>query len=141
MVARRTGFGKKWSEMTSNNVRGSSHLIPAEGLRFIPMTGAEFRVAREFLGMSREALAEHLNVKVTLIRQWDQGASRVPIGVEREIQELRDKADACVAKLIAEVRAGRTRIEVPMGPQGAFHRAIAARVLRVVDAEVEYPAA
>jgi hypothetical protein len=46
------------------------------------MTPAEFRVVREFLGLSIEWLAEHLEVNPRTVRHWEDGGYPIPDGSE-----------------------------------------------------------
>ncbi|GAB3863348.1 hypothetical protein GCM10028801_30760 [Nocardioides maradonensis] len=103
------------------------------------LSGAEFRISREFIGLSREAFADHLGVKQQLVAQWDQGRSRVPPGVESELARLRSQSDVLATQLADDVRTGRRQLlRVPMGVSGAFQRAVVGRVLRLVAVEVDY---
>ena len=52
------------------------------------MTAAEFRVAREWLGLSSEWLAAHLGVSARTIRHWEAGRHPIPDGVRLEIEHL-----------------------------------------------------
>src|SRR5690606_819281 len=45
------------------------------------MTPAEFRVVREFLGLTPEWLAAHLGVSGRTVRHWEQGKYAIPDGV------------------------------------------------------------
>lgn len=63
------------------------------------MTDAEFRVAREYLGLTGEWLAQHLGVSSRTVRHWEQGRFAVPDGVRLEMDRL--KRDT--AQYVAEV--------------------------------------
>lgn len=52
------------------------------------MTPAEFKVAREFLGLTGDWLAGHLDVSPRTVRHWEQGKYPVPDGVRLQIEEL-----------------------------------------------------
>lgn len=118
------------------------------------MTDAEFRVVREFLGLTGDWLADHLGVSGRTVRHWEQGKYPIPDGVRLEIERLEsltgEFVGACVEKFAdmppasvvvtyrsdAEYRAAH--------PDGAFpaswHRAAVARVAQEVPAlSITYP--
>ncbi len=70
-----------------------------------PMTGAEFKVARERLGLSADWIAEHFRVAVRTARRWENGTSRVPEAVRVGIEQLQLEHDALVDRLEAELDA------------------------------------
>lgn len=53
-----------------------------------PMSDAEFRCLREWLGLTMEWLADHLGVAERTVRRWEAGTSRVPQGVADELLRL-----------------------------------------------------
>jgi len=55
------------------------------------MTGAEYRVIREGLGLSRMKLAVELGVSVNTIARWELGSRPVTERTAREIERLRDQ--------------------------------------------------
>ena len=63
------------------------------------MTAAEFRIAREMLGVSGEWLAGRLGVADRQVRRWEAGNSPVPDGVAGELSagaRVEDVAEAVV---------------------------------------------
>ena len=117
------------------------------------MTSAEFRVAREFLGLTGEWLADHLGVSSCTVRAWEQGKYPIPDGIRIELERLEKRTGAfigaIVAKLIddadaqvvvyrsdAEYHAAYPEIPYP----AAWHRAVVARVaLEVPGLAITYP--
>lgn len=53
-----------------------------------PMTAAELRVVREWLGLPAPWLAAHLQVAERAVSRWESGASVVPDGVRLEVERL-----------------------------------------------------
>jgi transcriptional regulator with XRE-family HTH domain len=111
------------------------------------MTDAEFRVAREFLGLTAEWLAEHLGVSSRTVRHWEAGKFAIPDGVRLEIKALKARTGAfiegCVEKLMdvpdpgvvvyrsdADYRAAHPEIGFP----ASWHRAAVARIALEVPA-------
>lgn len=52
------------------------------------MTGAELRTWRESAGLSREALAERVNVQPRTIKHWESGRADVPDDVASVVYDL-----------------------------------------------------
>lgn len=52
------------------------------------MSPAEFRVTREFLGLSGPWLAAHLGVTARTGRHWEQGKYPIPDGARLEIERI-----------------------------------------------------
>lgn len=75
------------------------------------MTAAEFRIAREMLGVSGEWLASRLGVTERQVRRWEAGTSPVPDGVAGEVGDLLDEQVAFVESIVSELRE--------TGPDGA----------------------
>lgn len=105
------------------------------------MTSAEFKVVREFLGLSGDWLASHLGVSPRTVRHWEAGRYAVPDGVRIAIEGLEDEtaafADGCAKKLAdmpepvvvtyrsdEEYRAAHPEVPFP----ASWHRAVCARV-------------
>lgn len=61
------------------------------------MSAAEFRVVREWLGLTTRWLAEHLDVAERTVHRWESGQSPIPEGVERTMGYLEDQAADLVA--------------------------------------------
>lgn len=52
------------------------------------MTPAEFKVVREFLGLTGDWLAAHLGVSPRTVRHWERGKYAIPDGVRLAIENL-----------------------------------------------------
>ncbi len=65
------------------------------------MTAAEFRVLREYLGVSGPWLARHLEVSDRTIRHWESGRYTVPAGVAQQLVEIEHDAAQAVADGLA----------------------------------------
>ncbi|MFZ3555100.1 helix-turn-helix domain-containing protein [Streptomyces sp. BH055] len=109
------------------------------------MTPAAFRVAREFLALPPEWLAENLAVSIQTIRHWEQGTRPIPETVRRQLEDLQrltgEFIDKAVEQLIDVPEPGivtfRTDAEYHAGhPESAYpaswHRAVCARIAREV---------
>lgn len=72
------------------------------------MTGAEFKIAREGLGVSITWISRYLTVGERNIRLWEAGASRVPEGVIKEIGVLEEFTDAYVSILTEKAKTSGT---------------------------------
>lgn len=109
------------------------------------MTDAEFRVVREFLGLTGDWLAAHLNVTGRTVRAWEQGKYPIPDGVRLAIQQLEADTGEFVSRAIealmdipepglityrtdAEYHAARPESPFP----ASWHRAAVARVAQEV---------
>lgn len=109
------------------------------------MTPAEFKVAREFLGLTGDWLAEHLNVSGRTVRHWEQGKYPIPDGVRLQIEGLEARTSAFITGLVvklmdlpepgvityrddAEYLAAHPDAEFP----ASWHRAVIARVAQEV---------
>ncbi|WP_055693246.1 DUF1870 family protein [Streptomyces prasinopilosus] len=117
------------------------------------MTPAELRVVREYLGLSPEWLAAHLNVSGRTVRHWEQGKYAIPDGVRLEIEDLERRTGEFVSGIVdalmdlpdpavityrddAEYRAAHPDAEFP----ASWHRAVVARVAQEVPAlAIAYP--
>jgi hypothetical protein len=105
------------------------------------MTDAEFRVIREFLGLTGDWLAQHLNVSARTVRHWEQGKHPIPDGVRLEIERLEAETGefigVCVKALMdlpdpgvyvyrndAEYHAANPGVKWP----ASWYRAVVARV-------------
>lgn len=111
------------------------------------MTDAEFRVVREYLGLTPEWLAGHLGVSPRTVRHWEQGKYAVPDGVRLAMEDLERRTAAfvtgCVEQLLdlpapgvvtyrtdAEYHAAHPEVPYP----AAWHRAAVARIAQEVPA-------
>lgn len=52
------------------------------------MTGVELKTIREWLGLSGDWLAHHLEVTPRSVRHWEAGRSPIPDGVRLEVEHL-----------------------------------------------------
>jgi hypothetical protein len=105
------------------------------------MTDAEFRVVREFLGLTGEWLAAHLGVSIRTVYHWEAGKFRIPDGIRLEMEDLEARTGefigAVVERLLsvpdpgvlvyrtdADYHAAHPEIEFP----ASWHRTVVARV-------------
>lgn len=111
------------------------------------MTDAEFRVVREFLGLTGDWLAAHLNVTGRTVRAWEQGKYPIPDGVRLAIEQLETDTGEFVSSVIEKlmdlpdpgVITYRTDVEYhaahPESPfPASWHRAAVARIAQEVPA-------
>ena len=117
------------------------------------MTPAEFRVAREALGLSGPWLAAHLGVSDRTQRHWESGRYQIPDGVRLEIERLLADTDQHVTAYIKHMMNMPEPVMItyvtdeqyhdahPDSPYPAsWHRAVAARVSREVPGlSIVYP--
>ena len=117
------------------------------------MTPAEFRVARESMGMSGPWLAAHLGVSDRTQRHWESGRYPIPDGVRLEIERLLADTDQHVTAHIERMTGMPNPVMItyatdeqyhaahPDSPYPAsWHRAVAARVAReVTGLSIVYP--
>ena len=54
----------------------------------LPMSGAELRCLREWLGLTTRWLADHLGVAERSVHRWESGIREVPEGVAAEVLRL-----------------------------------------------------
>ncbi|MEU5959231.1 transcriptional regulator [Streptomyces sp. NPDC047525] len=111
------------------------------------MTDAEFKVLREYLGLSGDWLAAHLKVNPRTVRSWEQGRYPIPDGVRLAMEDLERRTGEWVngiaEKLMdipepivltyrndAEYHAHHPEVEFP----ASWHRAVVARVAERVPA-------
>lgn len=111
------------------------------------MTAAEFKVVREFLGLTGDWLADHLGVSPRTVRHWEQGKYAIPDGVRLEIEKLERQTGEFVSGIVEklmdlpdpgvityrdddEYHAAHPEIPFP----AAWHRAVVARVAQEVPA-------
>lgn len=105
-----------------------------------PMTAAEFRMVRDWLGVPAEWLAGHLGVALRTIRRWESGRYEIPDGKAELVEQLEARASATVEALVAHLAdAPVTSISIPTPDAGevegfppGWHRMIAARVAQEV---------
>lgn len=117
------------------------------------MTDAELRVIREFLGLSPEWLAAHLEVSARTVRHWEAGRYAIPDGVRLEVEDLERRTGEFIAGIVpqlldlpdpgvityrddAEYHAAHPDVPFP----ASWHRTVVARVaLEVPGLAVAYP--
>lgn len=109
------------------------------------MTAAEFKVVREFLGLTGDWLAAHLGVSPRTVRHWEAGKYDIPDGVRLAIEQLEHDAGEFIGgvaeKLMdlpdpgvvtyrddAEYHAAHPESPFP----ASWHRAVVARVAQEV---------
>jgi DNA-binding transcriptional regulator YiaG len=119
------------------------------------MTAAEFRVIREFLGLTGDALAAILDVDPRTVRHWEAGKYHIPDGVRIHVEQLEEMTARAVADGAAQladvsepgVFTYRTDADylraVPTTVMPAsWHRAVVARIaLEVPGLAIDYPRA
>lgn len=111
------------------------------------MTDAEFRVVREFLGLTGDWLATHLKVNPRTVRAWEQGRYPIPDGVRLEMEDLERRTGEFIGAVVekiadvpdpavityrsdAEYHAAHRDVEFP----ASWHRAVIARIALEVPA-------
>lgn len=118
------------------------------------MSPAEFRCLYEFLGLSPEWVAAHLNASTDEVARWATGDESVPAFAANELTSLATMTAKLVHELATAHRWGGTietyrndaefRAADPFGLTypASWHRAVAARVAdRSADIKITYPAA
>lgn len=118
----------------------------------VSLSGADFRVLRERLGVTTEWVARWMGVAERTVHRWDADVSRVPAGVSGALVRL----DEWTAQTVAEVAARFAGIGAPVmwtyrtdadlrgvltesGMSASWHRALAARVRDLVPGlRIEY---
>ncbi|MFD7661032.1 DUF1870 family protein [Streptomyces sp. NPDC059788] len=113
------------------------------------MTDAEFRVVREYLGLTPEWLAGHLKVSARTVRHWEAGKYQIPDGVRLEMEDLEQRTGEFIAGAAEKLQdlpepgliTYRTDAEYwsahpeldPLFP-ASWHRAVVARIALQVPA-------
>ncbi len=105
-----------------------------------PMTRAELRVVREFLGLSQCALGAVLSVSDRTVRHWEEGKYAIPERVRGEIEDLEAMTGRFIGRAVerlntmadpavvtyatdAEYWAAHPQVTLP----ASWHRAVIAR--------------
>lgn len=109
------------------------------------MTDAEFKVVREYLGLTTRWVADHLGVAERSVHRWEAGVSPIPDGVRIQMERWEDDtARSVVAGVVAlmdvpepAVVTYRTDADYQRAEPGAewpasWHRAVVARVAAAV---------
>lgn len=65
------------------------------------MTGGEFRMVREFLGLTVEWLANHFNVQPRQVRRWEYDERVIPEGIREDMEDLEERTSTWV-ELVAD---------------------------------------
>lgn len=117
------------------------------------MTDAEFKVVREFLGLTGDWLADHLSVNPRTVRAWEQGKYPIPDGVRQEMEDLERRTGEFISGVIAKImdlpdptvvtyrndaeyHAAHPEIPFP----ASWHRAVVARIAQeVTGLVIVYP--
>lgn len=111
------------------------------------MTDAEFKVVREYLGLTGDWLAAHLGVSPRTVRHWEQGKYAIPDGVRLALEELEQHTAEAVGQAVEqlmdlpdpgvityrsdeEYHAAHPEAQWP----ASWHRAVIARVAQEVPA-------
>jgi transcriptional regulator with XRE-family HTH domain len=106
------------------------------------MTDAEFKVFREYLGLTGDWLAAHLGVSPRTVRHWEQGKYPIPDGVRLTLEQLEATAAQQVSAGVdllndspdAVMAIPRTEADCP--PECpwplSWHRAVAARIAQEI---------
>jgi hypothetical protein len=109
------------------------------------MTPAEFKVVREFLGLTGDWIAAYLDVSPRTVRHWEQGKYAIPDGIRLIIEGLEARTGAFVTQSVmklmdlpdpgvityrddAEYHAAHPDSEFP----ASWHRAVVARIAQEV---------
>ncbi|MFF3094188.1 helix-turn-helix domain-containing protein [Streptomyces cyaneofuscatus] len=109
------------------------------------MTDAEFRVIRDWLGLTGDWLATHLKVSPRTVRHWEQGKYAIPDGVRLELENLEARTGEFVGNAVAalmdvpepgvltyrtdaEYHAAHPEVPFP----ASWHRAVVARIAQEV---------
>jgi DNA-binding XRE family transcriptional regulator len=113
------------------------------------MSDAEFRVVREFLGLTGDWLAGHLGVSPRTVRHWEQGKYAIPDGIRLAMEDLEARTGTFVTGCVEQLQdvpdpavvtyrtddeyhAAHPEIEFP----ASWHRAVIARIAQEVPALV-----
>lgn len=79
-----------------------------------PMTGAEFRLIRDRLGLTLAWLADHLGVAQRSVERWDAGKAPIGAGVADDMRQLEQDFETDVARRVAAADLAGTKVlEVP----------------------------
>lgn len=132
-----------WETVGAWRATDNAYILTVE--RDDPMTPAEFRVVREYLGFTGDRLAEHLGVSSRTVRHWEAGRYAIPDGIRLEMEDLERRTGEFVAGVIErlndmpepgvvtyrddeEYHAAHPEIPYP----ASWHRAVVARVAQEV---------
>ncbi len=109
------------------------------------MTPAEFRVIREYLGLTGDWLAAHLGVSGRTVRHWEAGKYPIPDGVRLAIERFEWETASLVGLLVEGLNRTGDRVIVTYRSDeeyqsvesrparlASWHRAVVARVAQEV---------
>ncbi len=115
------------------------------------MNAAEFRCLYEYLGLTREWVADTLHVTIDTITRWEDGTEPIPASAAVDLGGIATMTNKLVHELATQLRWGGTittyrtdaefRAADPFGLTypASWHRAVAARVTdRAVDVRIDY---
>lgn len=99
------------------------------------MTGGEFRTVREYLGLTLEWVAEHLDVAERSVRRWEAGTSPIPDGVRRQMEAWEADTARAVTEYVTQLQDMRDpaaniaedTTQLPGGWPPRWHRHVVAR--------------
>lgn len=109
------------------------------------MTAAEFKVVREYLGLTGDWIAGHLGVSPRTVRHWEQGKYAIPDGVRLQLEDLERLTSEFIGRAVkqlmdlpepgivtyrddAEYQADHPEAGYP----ASWHRAVCARIAQDV---------
>lgn len=95
------------------------------------MMPAELRVVREFLGLTPEWLAGHLEVSARTVRHWEAGKFAIPDGVRLEIEDLEQRTAQFIGGVVEHLLGVREPAVVTYRDDEEYHWA---------HPEIEFPA-
>jgi DNA-binding XRE family transcriptional regulator len=123
----------------------------------IKMSDAELRCVREYLGLTQEWLADHLDVVPRTIRRWEMGQRAIPEAVALEMERLALETGRYVQRMtqvFEQHTPGRSYtafrsdgdVEYVMSPlayteaplPAGWYRRTAARVWEATNCPIEY---
>lgn len=87
------------------------------------MNGGELRTTREFLGLTLDALAGMLNVRLDTVRRWEAGRDDIPYRVREEVAVIERYTSAAVDELVAALRAADDPVVVVYRSDDDLHAA------------------
>ncbi len=95
--------------------------VPPVGGR---MTDAEFKVVREYLGLTGDWLAGHLDVDQRTVRSWEQGRYPIPDGVRLDIEDLEHRTAAFTEGVIGKLLDVAEPVVLVYRTDADYHRAV-----------------
>lgn len=102
-----------------------------------PMTAAEFSMAMEGLGFTRQQIADRLGVTVMTVGHWIRGKYQVPPGVEETVTGWLDRKAELVEELVAALGDERhASLALPRDEAGGFPAGYWRMVAVAVEARV-----